>query len=127
MNTKEIPIDWEGKPAKVEIKKMGFIDKKKFQASFIKNVIDIDPATGKERTSTEIDIFEAEIQGLKRFIIKAPFDWKTDEGLNEVPPETGEKIWNEIKDFNKIDIKKKERSDGSSVAKGKTEQPTTQK
>lgn len=107
--TKEFEIDWNGEKKTVSIRKMGFVEKQRFMEKFVKTTV----KTGKNETESVnivIHPFERKIHALQLCIVSAPFKWKTEEQLNEVDTEIGEKIYDEIEILNKLNESAKKKS-----------------
>ena len=112
---KEIDIEYEGKPAKVTIRRMGWAEKNSFAEKY--NEIKV----VNDKPEIISHIFEMRTARLQVCLVKAPFN-KDATALNEQDPEMLEKIYEEIEKFDKIDkeIKKKLREHSSEQEKEKT-------
>lgn len=106
--TKEFEISWNGAPAKVTIRKMGFVEKQRFMEKFITTKVRPNEKGG-EIVDVTVKPFERRIHALQTCLVSAPFKWATDEQLNQVDPDAGEKIYKEIEAFNKLDESAKKK------------------
>ncbi len=96
MKTKDINIEYEGKPAIVKIKRMGWAEKNLMMDNYFgakimpNNVIHVEP-----------HMFKMKVDALRKCVIEAPF--KLDDGnLNEQDPEMLDKIYKEIESLNNL-------------------------
>ncbi len=114
MKTKEIDIKYEGKPAKVVIKRMGWEEKNEFLEQFVEY---------KTIGNTQVVIphpFKIRAGAIRKCVVSAPF--KTDPThLNEIEDfDMLDKVWSEIEKFNEMDEDVKKNSNSPS----ETEQAT---
>ncbi len=115
--TKEFEITWNGSPAKVTIRKMGFVEKQKFMEKFIITSVKPD-SKGIERVNVKVKPFERKVYALQTCIVSAPFKWAEEEQLNKIDPDVGEQIYDEINILNKLDESAKKKKKDAATSDG---------
>jgi hypothetical protein len=107
MKTKDIPIEWDGKPDKVTIKKLTFgeINDIKQKAVVIRVVGNVPSATVNQKTLHEESIMKS--------LVHAPFTIGL-KAVQDLDGETGEELWDECNEFSHISQEKKPKSPGPS-------------
>jgi len=101
MPKKEIEIDWNGKKEKVVIRRLSF-----GETGEVSDIVAPMTAVGGQQTVT-LNQHKIRMESMLRCIVSAPFtvDKKTIYGL---PNDVGEKIYQEIDQFNSLTPAKKE-------------------
>lgn len=115
---REIPIEWEGKPASVIIKKMTYGER----AEYIEKFMNIQVHGNYQNVN--ISFAAMQIQAILLATHEAPFPLNEDYVKHELDGEIGELVYKEIEDFNKLNTSAKKNSDGPSSTEPKTQNST---
>lgn len=102
METKEVDIEWEGKPEKVTIKKLSYGEVNSIQDAAVSVKVHEDGST--DRT---LSIKMLKEQALFYGIVKAPFKVSDLSVVQSLPPTVGHKLYDEVNGYNSIDVPKK--------------------
>jgi hypothetical protein len=105
-NTKEIDIEYDGKPAKVKIKELTF-----GELNYISDATNTIKFIGKEPQVTT-SLGKMKVTTLLKGIVDAPFPHATEGDIENISARLGNKILQEIESFNAIPEEKKDVSDG---------------
>lgn len=102
-STKEVQIDWQGRPERVVLKRLTFGEKNRLA----EESTEIRLIAGQPNAKVSISAMKE--LGLLKSIITAPFPI-TLEQIRNLDPDTGELLFNEFQSLNNLDEKKGEAS-----------------
>ena len=118
MKTKQVDIEYRGKPDKVTIKRLGYAEKMDFIEAAVEYRL-----IGQLQTTIPHP-FKMRVKALQICIVEAPFEHKTTEAINAIEDhEMLDKVWKEIDAFNKFAPKEEKNLEGPSAEGAQTQSP----
>lgn len=104
--TRTFQITFRGKKEDVTIRKMGYEERNEYQETTIESKLVT--VGNKQDVQIFLHPFRARTEGVKRCVVKAPFDPVKDINDPDVA-DVGDQIYEEIKKFNNLDKSKKSK------------------